>query len=54
MAWLDARRKMLLIHAIDVPKLDELSEQIAKNGKRGQKMSQNTREVLFLSLIFSQ
>jgi hypothetical protein len=26
---------MLLIHAIDVPKLDELREQIAKNGKKG-------------------
>jgi hypothetical protein len=31
MTWLAARRKMVLIHAIDVPKLDEeLSAQIDK------------------------
>jgi len=39
LTWLhaDARRKMILIHDIDVPKLDELSAQIDKNEKKGTK-----------------
>jgi hypothetical protein len=53
MTWLDARRKMLLIHVIDVPKLDELSEQIAKNGKKGTKnVTKYPRSALSIPIFF--
>jgi hypothetical protein len=54
MARCRAPQKMLLIHAFDVPKLDELSAQIAKKRKTGgQKKSQNiTSSFVFLTLSF--